>query len=201
MARRTRSGGLPWLRLALAALLVAALVDFLVFRQGVLTARGEPAGEADAIVVLTGGSGLRIAEAVRLLDAGTGERLLISGVHPDLTLNELAERAGGPLHLYGCCVDVGRRARTTFGNGREVRDWAAERGYDRLILVTSDYHMPRSRLVIARALPDVELIAHPVRTRIDPARTFRDWRSLRGMVSEWAKYRIVWALPGLGRGR
>ena len=39
------------------------------------------------------------------------------------------------------------------------RAWAYERGYKSLIIVTSDYHMPRSLIVLKKAMPDLELIA------------------------------------------
>ena len=44
---------------------------------------------ADAIVVLTGGQA-RVSEAVRLLEEGHANRLLISGVHPGTTREQLA---------------------------------------------------------------------------------------------------------------
>lgn len=178
-------------RWVLAAVAIALLLDFNAFRDGV--ARLEPAGplEGEGIVVLTGGSGLRIAAGMERLANGEAERLLISGVNRAVTREEVASRAGGHPELYECCVDIGYEAASTLGNAEEVRDWARQHGYDRLILVTSDYHMPRAVLVMEEAGSDLVFLPAPVRTRIDPTRTFSDWRSFRGMCMEWAKWRVT----------
>ena len=181
-------------RWVIAVLLVAALLDFNGFRENAARAQPGDVGEVDGIVVLTGGSGLRIAAGMELLASGAGERLLISGVHPDVTLDELAARAGGDPELYQCCVDIGHEATTTVGNAEEVAAWAEARGYLRLALVTSNYHMPRSRYLLSRNAADVEFVAYPVTTRIDPAHAFSDWRSFRGTAQEWLKWRVTQAL-------
>jgi len=45
--------------------------------------------KADGIVVLTGGSS-RVSDAVELLAAGYGKRLLISGVHPASAASDIS---------------------------------------------------------------------------------------------------------------
>ena len=61
-----------------------------------------------------------------------------------------------------CCVDLGRDARDTIGNAAEARDWAKAKGYTSLIVVTSNYHMPRSMAELAEAMPKTRLIPYPV---------------------------------------
>lgn len=188
-----RGPGLKW-RWLLAVLLVAALLDFNGFRERAIRLEPGDVSEAEAVVVLTGGSGLRIAAAMDLLASGVGERLLISGVNPEVTVDEMAARAGGDPELYACCVDLGYQATTTLENADEVAAWASAHGYVRLVLVTSDYHMFRARLVLSEASEEIAFVPYPVTTRIDPARTYRDWRSFRGMVQEWLKWRVTQVL-------
>jgi hypothetical protein len=62
----------------------------------------------DAIVVLTGGSE-RLGEGVRLLTAGLGRKLLVSGVHSDVKLQELvaslpAEVIPPDPEQLACCI-------------------------------------------------------------------------------------------------
>lgn len=174
-------------------LLVASLAiyDFISF-AGRAASTPRPVGvEADGVVALTGGSGLRIAAGVDLVSSGKGARLLVSGVHPDVTMSELADLAGGSMETYDCCVDIGYRAETTIGNADETAQWAAENGYDTLIIVTSDYHLPRSLLLLQAAMPDVELMPYPVRTTIDPSRIWREPKSFQGVLTEWAKWRVT----------
>lgn len=188
-----RPFGLKW-RWGVAAIAVAAILDFNGFREDAARALPGDITGADSIVVLTGGSGLRIAAGMDLLATGVGDRLLISGVNPDVTLDQLAESAGGDPGLYECCVDIGYQATTTLENAEEVAGWAEENGYDRLVLVTSNYHMPRARFLLSRDAEGVEFIAYPVTTRIDPLQAYRDWRSFRGTVQEWMKWRVTQAL-------
>lgn len=189
-------GRLPIAGLVLAGLLLAGLLDFSSWarRAASLPVPTNPNG--DAAIALTGGSGLRIAAGVRLVGSGAADYLLISGVHPDVTLDEIAALAGGPADTYACCVELGRMAETTVGNAEEAARWAGENGHRRLIIVTSNYHMPRSLILLDRTMPDLELIAYPVQSRIDPASPFGSLQSLRGLGAEWAKWRITKARYG-----
>ena len=184
-----RGSGLLWALLVFACLLLGA--DFIRFtgRAGNATAPNAPKG--DAVVALTGGSGVRIASGVNLVEAGAGARLLVSGVHKDVTADALQAMAGGNAETYDCCVDIGYLAETTFGNATETASWAKAHGFSRLIVVTSDYHMPRSLIVLQRAMPEAELIAYPVRTHIDPAKAWTDPASFRGLFMEWTKWRVT----------
>src|SRR5690349_20970587 len=67
--------------LATFALAVAFVAGFLWFVASVPTEEVTIDRPADGIVVLTGGAS-RITDAIELLAAGRGKRLLISGVHP-----------------------------------------------------------------------------------------------------------------------
>ena len=191
-ARRRRWFKKRWL---VAGLLVALTFDFLAFRDKVAGPHAvSPEMQADAIVVLTGGSGLRIAAGLDLLADARGARMLISGANPDISPDEVVARTGGDPALYACCVDIGYRASSTLGNAVETAAWASDHDYESLLIVTSDYHMPRALLHLRAEMTGIDLIAVPVTTRIDPARTFSDPASFRGTLVEWVKWRVT----GLG---
>jgi uncharacterized SAM-binding protein YcdF (DUF218 family) len=185
---RRRLGIFPAL---IFVLLAVVAFDFLMFARRAADSVPATVQQADAIVALTGGSGLRIAAGVGLVTAGHGERLLISGVNPDVVMDDLVALAGGAPETYACCVDIGYRAETTIGNAEETAAWAYERGYSQLVIVTSDYHMPRSLILLQRAMPDIELRPYPVRTVVDPSAILRDSKSFRGVLTEWAKWRVT----------
>jgi uncharacterized SAM-binding protein YcdF (DUF218 family) len=68
----------------------------------------------------------------------------------------------GLQRMLACCVDLDREAQDTTGNATETRQWAKRKGFASLIVVTSDYHIVRSMVELAEAMPDVRLIAYPV---------------------------------------
>ena len=142
--------------------LCAFLGGFVIFASSItryVAAAGS--GRADGIVVLTGGEH-RLSEAARLLAEGRGKRLLISGANRMATREDLFRKSGLSPTLFDCCVDIGYDALTTSGNALETKAWATVRGYARLILVTSSYHMPRSLVELQRAMPAVSLQPYPV---------------------------------------
>lgn len=147
----------------------------------------------DAIVVLTGGSE-RLGEGVRLLTAGLGRKLLVSGVHSDVKLQELvaslpAEVIPPDPEQLACCIVLGYTAGNTLGNAQETARWMESEGLQSLRLVTANYHMPRSLLEFRQAMPTVRVVPHPV----FPRQVMRDewWRwpgTAALMVSEYHKF-------------
>lgn len=144
-----------------AALVLAWIAGLAVF-LAVLPKAPPATARADGIVVYTGVGGARIATAMSLLDGGAGRRLLISGVNPEISRAEVAKMWPGEPSAFECCVDLGLEARSTTGNAIEVRDWARRNDFRSIILVTSDYHMPRALLETDALMPDAEIVPYPV---------------------------------------
>ena len=143
---------------------------------------------ADGIVVLTGGQ-TRISEAARLLEDKRGARLLISGVNQKTGRPSLLKISGLDEKTFNCCVDLGYAALNTVGNADETRRWAEALGYDRLIVVTASYHMPRSLVELAREMPNIELVPHPVATDMLRRKVWwLDGTATRLLASEYIKF-------------
>jgi len=146
---------------------------------------------ADGIVVLTGGAS-RIADAIELLAAGHGRRLLISGANRSTNTGEISRLNPEFERVVRCCVDFDRSL-NTLGNAIETRRWAERRGFRSLIVVTSSYHMPRAMAEIGHQLPDVALIPHPVlsdRMRAEP--WWASGTTMKLMLSEYLKYMFAY---------
>jgi uncharacterized SAM-binding protein YcdF (DUF218 family) len=193
-------------RAALAVIAMIWLAGLLAFADRVQqsTPQAEPA-VADGIVALTGAnSNERIAAAVQLLAARKGRRVLVSGVNRDVSREQLRIASGSVRRLYDCCVDLGFTAANTVGNARETAEWAAAMRYRSLIIVTTDYHMPRAMLELRAVLrpPAFTLQTYAVPTPALKSR--RWWRSpgaARLMVVEYSKYLAILgreAVLGLG---
>ncbi|WP_027552389.1 YdcF family protein [Bradyrhizobium sp. Cp5.3] len=189
-----RSPNLPrgWLRATVvstvAIAFVAAAAGFVAFLSQLRGAELAPDRKADGIVVLTGGSS-RVSDAMELLAAGYGRRLLISGVHPTSTASDISRTLPENQTFMHCCVDLDRTAVSTRGNAAETRRWAQERGFKSLIVVTSNYHMPRALVEFSHAMPETALI--PFAVVGDKWREEPWWTSastLRLLLSEYVKY-------------
>jgi uncharacterized SAM-binding protein YcdF (DUF218 family) len=194
-----------WLRATIVATLaiafVVATVGFVGFLSQLRGVEVKPARNADGIVVLTGGSS-RVSDAMELLAAGYGKRLLISGVHPTNAASDISRSLPDNQSLLRCCVDLDHSAVNTRSNAAETRRWAKERGFKSLIVVTSNYHMPRAIVELSHAMPDIALI--PFAVVGDKWRDEPWWTSgptFRLLLSEYAKYVAVELrvrLAGLG---
>ena len=165
-----------------------ATFGFFAFLSKLQFEERAPERRADGIVVLTGGSS-RVSDAMELLAAGYGKRLLISGVHPTIAASDISRSLQESQALFHCCVDLDHSAVNTRSNAAETRRWANERGFKSLIVVTSNYHMPRAIVELSHAMPDVALI--PFAVIGDKWRDEPWWTSgatLRLLLSEYVKY-------------
>jgi uncharacterized SAM-binding protein YcdF (DUF218 family) len=172
----------------LAAIVAAGGIGFVVFASCLRDTEARPARQADGIVVLTGGSS-RVSDAMELLAAGYGKRLLISGVHPASTASDISRSVQESQAWFNCCVDLDRSAVSTRSNASETRRWVHERGFKSLIVVTSNYHMPRAIVELSHAMPDISLIPYAVvgdKWREEPWWT--GGMTFRLVLSEYAKY-------------
>ncbi len=194
---------------AAAAFLVLAIIwlaGLMAFAQRVRDSTPAPPPErADGVVALTGANSAgRIAAAVGLLEDGLARRVLVSGVNRRASREDIRAVSRAARRLYDCCVDLGFTAADTVGNARETADWAKAMRYHSLIVVTTDYHMPRAMLELRAVLhePEMRLQAYPAPT---PALKTRGWwrnpRAARLLVTEYCKYLAILgreAVLGLG---
>jgi len=167
---------------------LAFLVGFAYFTAQIPKQQEGPVAGADGIVVLTGAAS-RIADAVRLLSTGHAKRLLITGVHPGTTRDDLTRQFPDSDDLFHCCIDIGRSALNTVGNAAEARTWARDLAFSSLIVVTSNYHLPRSLSEFSRAMPDIALVPYPVVPEAFRDRAWwRDDEAWRMLFVEYVKF-------------
>jgi uncharacterized SAM-binding protein YcdF (DUF218 family) len=152
----------------------------------------DPARRTDAIVVLTGGSG-RLRQAFELLEQDRAQQLFVSGVERSVEVAELLRinRIAPP--ELACCVVLGYKAGDTRGNALETAAWMGEQGFASLRLVTATYHMPRSLLEFRYAMPEIEILPHPVFTKSFKQADWWRWPGSASLLaSEYNKYLVAW---------
>lgn len=180
LGRRKKGKRFTWLLIPLFLLISAWTFGFLWFLAYLpLEVKPTALKTADGIVVLTGGPG-RIQKGIDLLKASKGKRLLISGVNATLANETIINAIGSGDTLAKCCIDLGRQAANTTGNAVESANWARENGFKSLIIITADYHLPRSLLELDKTMDGITLIPASVINKVP----------LTTLALEYSKYLI-----------
>jgi len=146
---------------------------------------------ADAVVVLTGGSG-RLEAGFDLLKKGMGKKLYISGVYRGMEVRTLMKLFGQESkEKLDCCVAMGN-AENTMENAAETAAWLAKEDVQSFYLVTANYHMRRALLEFRNVGADVDVIPWPVAPeKLDMKNWWRN-PSFRGLViREYSKYLLA----------
>lgn len=156
-----------------------------------------PVPKADGIVVWTGHGGGRLEAGAKLLEAGRGERLLISGVNESNDLKEMLRVLQIDPAEFGDRVDLDYKAHDTIGNARETSNWAEALGYEHIILVTSAYHMPRAEVEITSRYNSIHITPYPVINPTD-RRWWNNGLQFKRMTQEYGKLLLTY-LRNLGR--
>jgi uncharacterized SAM-binding protein YcdF (DUF218 family) len=186
---------------ALVTLLLAAWVGGLAWFADQVPRRVDDTTSAtDAIVVLTGGSA-RIDAGFQLLSNGLGRKLFVSGVYRGVEVNELLRLARQVPREVDCCVALGYTADDTTGNARETAEWMNAEGFRSLRLVTANYHMRRSLYEFRRAMPDIDIVPHPVFPKNVKREQWWLWPGTAKLItSEYNKYLLAVVRRWLGLG-
>ncbi len=105
--------------------------------------------QANAVVVLAGGRGERVALALELMSEGVAPALVLIGEQTEPKADELCRAGQAPFELV-CLLP---RPDSTHTEARAVAQLASTRQWQKLVLVTSTYHVTRSRMMLARCFP------------------------------------------------
>lgn len=189
--------------LVVAALLVLSLGAFGCFRLGSYLAPEDPLAKADAIFVFAGSRASRQLEAADLYAAGYAPVIVVTREKEEPALAELAQRGVVLETRFSQTTELLRQLKipdaaviasdrvhdNTAQEATTLARLASERGWRRVILVSSKYHMRRVGLASRRALrgTGVEVVLRP--SRYDPATPGRWWQR-RSDLRE-----MMWELP------
>ena len=185
--RRRRGRSLrPVLFLLVLLFLPPAIPHLLALRDP-----GPPARPADAIFVLTGGEG-RIQEGFRAWSAGAARELYILGAGRTFPIARIVPEASRISAEALSRIHVEGWSENTLENAFSAKSAVGEGKYSSVILVTSDYHIPRAVLVFRKVFPpEVSLTAIRVRPEGGAGASWR-W-ARRHFIEGWKYwgYRIL----------
>jgi uncharacterized SAM-binding protein YcdF (DUF218 family) len=152
---------------------------------------GPPTRPADAIFVLTGGEG-RIQEGFRSWSGGAARELYILGAGRKVPVTRIVPEASRIPAEALSRIHVEGWSENTLENAFSAKSAVGDGKYSSVILVTSDYHIPRAVLVFRKILPpEVSLSAIRVRPEGGPGASLR-W-ARRHFIEGWKYwgYRIL----------
>jgi uncharacterized SAM-binding protein YcdF (DUF218 family) len=146
---------------ACVVVIALAVASYLLF----VRPHGDAPGRADAVVVLAGGRGERLARARALMDRDVAPTLAISN-----------GTCGAPHRYHMICFQP--EPQTTRGEAEAIRRLARANGWNRIVVVTSTYHVTRARILVQRCYA-----GHTVFVDATPPDGVAGWT--RRIVHEW----------------
>jgi len=181
-----RSGGPRRLRVVLAALALLSLPPAAPHILG-MRHPGPPPRPADALMVLSGGEG-RIAEGYRAWSSGAASEFYILGAGRHVPLTRLVPPASSLPPAARSRVHAEGWSENTLENAFSARSAVEERNFSSVILVTSDYHVPRAWIAFRKVLPP-RVALHVLSVRSEGwGSAGAAWRTARRYFLEGWKY-------------
>ena len=208
------TGGGTLRRVVLAlSLLAVGLGVYGFLHLGTFLAKEDPLQQADAILVLSGTVIARPLEGANLYLAGYAPLIVLSQDEPPIGVPALAERgilfvsratrAHSVFRQLGIpneAIIVPERIHTnTAAEAVTLREIAVRERWNRVIVVSSTYHLRRAAFALRRELrgTDVQVLMHRTPYQgFEPAQWWRQRRDIRAVVDELT--RLAAYVMGLG---
>lgn len=141
------------------------LVGFGFFTIHIIKQRAIVGSRADAIIVLTGDK-KRINTGMKLLKNNYAKHLFVSGVDSKASLEDISMHLDSfqkeDFEQLKPHIELGYSSNTTLQNAEESAEWIKKNNYHSIILVTSNYHMPRSLKLFKKLIPNVQFTPYPI---------------------------------------
>ena len=143
--------------LSVMLLLLFGFLKFLSIINQYDTEKRSSSENIKGIAVLAGGWG-RIDKGLRVFNDNDNAKLILSGVSKNFSLNK--QKPFEKNTKDNLVID--NNSRSTLENAIEISSWAKKLNINRINVITSYYHIPRSLLLLKYYSPDIDFIANPV---------------------------------------
>lgn len=183
---RRAAEGVCW---AVGGVIVAGLIS-LAFSYGLRLRDTVETGSLPKTAIVFTGQFDRVEKVLALREAGQVDRIFISGVNPGAGMHPTAFAYQFKLSpalqddLKRGVITLGPEAQDTFENALETTCWLDQQpGIDRVLLITTQAHMPRASLLLERAsgLPVERLSTAAARVSVSALLS----REFRSFVATW----------------
>ena len=120
--------------------------------------------EADCALVLTGGPG-RIKMGFDLLQRGDVRKLVISGVNPKVSLEDIFSQIDTYTSVQKFNVIIENHSATTYGNMKQSLPLLNRLRCQKTLLVTSYVHMPRAYRLFEKNAGELTFVPYSIYSR------------------------------------
>jgi uncharacterized SAM-binding protein YcdF (DUF218 family) len=134
--------------------------------------------------VLTGDPS-RIAYAFNLVKSyGGAKNIFISGVYEKASLKDVwpQEENSGNANVF-----LGKQAKNTSENAQEINEWIKRNNISEILLITSDYHMPRSMMELKCRNNLLQVYPYGVKSEFNRSFVWRCIKELHKMAYAFVK--------------
>lgn len=138
--------------------------------------------KADVVLILTGGSE-RLNEGFKIFKSTGAKRIIISGVGDGVKKSDFSKYFSS-YSVDPNLVILGKTALDTVGNALEANIFMQTNDYKKMLVVTSIYHLPRTKIVFAFENPAIDVSYHCV---ISNKYLSRSWSNVVLIISEYNK--------------
>jgi len=138
------------------------------FKEKILTLQKYPINLSSNVVILTGGTN-RIKEGFEVIykldkKSISNLKVLVSGTGKGFSKLSLQEKLNPnfDLRLIECCVELDDVSQDTYSNAVETSKWVSKNNIEEILLITSNYHIPRSILEFQNKMPNLKILYYPI---------------------------------------
>lgn len=118
----------------------------------------------DYVVIILTGDKNRIKAGISLAHRVNSKYVLISGVHTRTCLKDISKCQLKGVWTDDLDISVGYSAKNTVGNINESLCWCEKNNFKNIIIVTSDYHIPRVYLEFLSFKKDKDILFYAVKS-------------------------------------
>lgn len=141
------------IKIAIPLLVILGLIVIAVLVESFIVEESDTPEDSDVIVILGGGDQGRVQKAAELYKSGYAGKVLITPAGDRYNSEELTSIA----RHYGVDeedVIADTESTSTYSNAQETIEIMEDKDFESAIIVTSDYHLKRAKLIYERLNDD-----------------------------------------------
>ena len=137
------------------------------------------------VIILTGDNG-RISQGLELAERIDSPDIFITGVNESLNKNDIIRN--WQADKLDSLISIDHKALNTIGNIEQSVAWLQQREFDKAVIVTSNYHMPRTKMLLNVKAPEFSFLSYPVQNAHLTPQKLKFWKT---MLIEFHKTALV----------